>query len=200
MLVRRGTVEGMELIDNHAPFICNSCEHTKSTCKVIWKEREAPLANAFGAEVHSNLWGPSPTQSLGKRKYHITFTDDHTHYTLLAILYAKDGALDAYKDFAAWAHTQHGVHIKRLHSDRGREYTGSKFSEFLRGQGTEHWLTTHDTLQHNGVADSLNRRLVECMLALLVTVRSPCLSVDHVLGFLREVISQIGSLITWDVT
>ena len=120
-LVRRGTVEGVELIDNHAPFICDLCEHAKSTCKVIRKEREAPLADAFGVEVHSDLWGPSPMQSLGKRKYYITFTDDHTRYTHLAILHTKDGALDAYKDFAAWAHTQHGVHIKRLCLDRDRK-------------------------------------------------------------------------------
>ena len=67
----------------------------------------------------------------------------------------------------AWAHTQHGVHIKRLHSDHGGEYTGSKFSEFLRGQGTERRLTTHNTLQHNGITESLNCRLVERMHTLL---------------------------------
>jgi len=44
--------------------------------------------------------------------------------------------------------------------DRG-EYTGGEFTEFLKEQGTERRLTTHDRPQHNGVAESLNRCLVE---------------------------------------
>ena len=160
-LVKRGAVEGVELIDSNAPFICDSCEHAKLMRKVIRKEQEAPLANAFGAEVHTNVWGPSPTLSLGKQKYYVTFTDDHTRYTHIDILLTKDKALEKYKAFVAWAHTQHGVRIKRLRSDRSGEYTSGAFTQFLREQGTERRLTTHDTPQHNGVVESLNRRLVE---------------------------------------
>ena len=160
-------MEGVELINNRAPLICDSCEHTKLTCKAIQKERQAPMANAFGAEVHTNLWGPSPTMSLGKCHYYITFTDDHTRYTRVEILTTKDKALDKYKDFAAWAHTQHGVKVKRLRSDRSGEYTSGAFNQFLWEQGTEHRLTTHDTPQHNGIAESLNRCLVECVRAIL---------------------------------
>ncbi len=39
------------------------------------------LMPSFGAEVHTDLWGPSPVASMGGRKYYITFTDDHTHYS-----------------------------------------------------------------------------------------------------------------------
>ena len=53
--------------------------------------------------------------------------------------------IEAYKAFAAWAQTQRGVHIKRLRSDRGGEYTSNKFTAFLREQGTERRLTTADT-------------------------------------------------------
>jgi transposase InsO family protein len=67
--------------------------------------------------------------------------------------------------FAAWAKT--GARIKRPRSDRGGEYTGGDFSSFLKSQGTERCLTTHDTPQHNGVAESLNRRLLERVHAVL---------------------------------
>src|SRR5882672_8762420 len=56
---------------------------------------------------------------------------------------------------------EHGVRIKRLRSDHGGEYTGNEFTKFLAEQGTECRLTTHDTPQHNGVAESLNRRIME---------------------------------------
>jgi len=95
-------------------LLCDLCEHVKTTCKPICKERKALLADAFGVEVHTDLWGPLPTQSLGGRKYYIAFTDDSTQYTALTILRSKDEALDAYKSYAAWVHTQHGVHIKHL--------------------------------------------------------------------------------------
>jgi hypothetical protein len=125
------------------------------------------LAPSFSAEVHTDLWGPSPVASLGGHKYYITFTDDHTHCSWLQILRTKDQALDAYKAFAVWVQTQHGVRIKRLRSDCGGEYTGTKFTKFLQEQGTERKLITHDTLQHNGVAELLNRHLVECIRAIL---------------------------------
>jgi hypothetical protein len=64
-LVNKGTVEGIQLINDRAPLLCDSCEHAKSMRKPISKERTTPLADAFGAEVHTDLWGPSPLQSLG---------------------------------------------------------------------------------------------------------------------------------------
>jgi len=167
MLIRKGAMEGIKLIDNHAPLICDSCEHAKSMHKPIQKECKALLAKAFSVEVRSDFWGPSPTLSLGGRKYYIMFTDNHTHFTRLTILFTKDGTLDMYKGFAAWASTQHSMRIKHLHSDHGGEYTGSEFSQFLKEQGTERHLTTHNTLQHNRVMESLNRCLVEQVHALL---------------------------------
>ena len=48
------------------------------TRKVILKERKAPPAKRFGDEIHTDLWGPSPINSLGGCRYYITFTDDAT--------------------------------------------------------------------------------------------------------------------------
>ena len=40
--------------------------------------------------------------------------------------------------------------------------------DFLRQRGTKQRLTTHDTPQHNGVTESLNWRLIECVRAFLI--------------------------------
>ncbi len=166
-LIKQGAVTGLTLTDDVTTLVCNSCEYAKTTRKAIHKECEAPQANAFGVEVHSDIWGPSPVQTIGGRKYYITFTDNHTCYTRLQLLCTKDEAFDAYKAFAAWAQTQHGICIKQLWSDHGGEYTGDAFTCFLKEQGTERRFTTHDTPQHNGVAESLNRRLLEHVCAIL---------------------------------
>ena len=166
-LVRTGSITGIQLIDDLPPFTCDSCEYAKTTRKPIRKEREEKLARKFGDEVHTDVWGPSPTLSLGGRRYYVTFTDDCTRFTKLDILRTKDEAFKAYKSFSAWAQTQHGVQIKRLRSDRGGEFTSNQFTAYLREQGTERRLTTADTPQHNGVAESLNRRLLERVRAIL---------------------------------
>ncbi len=167
-MVKSRAFEGVELVDDGSTLVCEACEQAKATRKQINKEREAPLADAFGDEVHTDLWGPSPVPSLGGRAYYVTWIDDYSRFTKLTILRSKDQTLDAYKSFAAWAQTQKGVKIKRLRSDRGGKYTSNAFTKFLEEQGTERRLTTHDTPQHNGVAESLNRRLVERIRALLI--------------------------------
>jgi len=144
-MVKRGIIEGIKLVDDGATITCKACEQAKATRKEIWKEHEAPLADALGTEVHSDVWGPSPVPSLGGRRYYVTFTDDYSCHTWLTAMHMKDEMLAAYKAYAAWLSTQHGVKIKWLRSDRGGEYTGGAFSKFLADQGTERWLTTHDT-------------------------------------------------------
>jgi transposase InsO family protein len=162
-LVRSLAIQGVSLVDDGQLLYCESCEYAKATQKPIEKEREAEQASAFGIEVHTDVWTP-PLQTLGGRKYHTTFMDDCSRF---AVTRAKSEALQAYKDFTAWALTQHGAKIKQLHSDRGGEYMGEVFTKFLNEPGTERRVTTHDTPQHNGVVESLNRRLGERVRAVL---------------------------------
>jgi transposase InsO family protein len=166
-LIRNNAIEGIQLIDDGSPIICDSCEYAKLTRKPIRSERTAPPAKNFGAEIHTDLWGPSPVNSLGGRRYYATFMDDFSRYTWVHTLRSKDETLDSYRAFANWALTQHNTKIKTLRSDRGSEYTGCEFTKFLQEQGTERRLTTHDTPQHNGVAESLNRHLLERVWAVL---------------------------------
>ena len=82
-------------------------------------------------------------------------------------MYAKSNAFSAYLEFKSWLKTQHGAPIKRLRSDRGGEYLSDEFSHHLKCNGTERKLTTHDTPEHNSIAERLNQTLVECMCTIL---------------------------------
>ena len=136
-LIRANSITGVHLIDDSTPLLCDSCEYAKMTCKAIHKEREAPPVQAFGEEIHTDIWGPSPNNSLGGRRYYVTFTDNYSRYTKVDILCTKDQMFSSYKNFATWAKTQHGVQIQRLRSDRGGEFTSQEFTNYLRNQGTE---------------------------------------------------------------
>jgi reverse transcriptase-like protein len=63
--------------------------------------------------------------------------------------------------------TQHNTKIKCLRSDRGGEYLSEEFSVHLKKAGTVRKLTVHDTPEHNGVAERLNRTLMEKVRAML---------------------------------
>ena len=161
-MLAKGMVTGMKLhLDHTTMGQCEACEYGKATCKPIGKDREPKCCEKFGDDVHTDVWEPSPTQTPAKKTYYVTFTNDHTRYTHLSLLVAKSDTFDAYRQYKVWAKTQRSTSIKCLRLDRGGEYLSDGFTHHLKAQGTERKLTTHNTLQHNGIAEGLNRTLVE---------------------------------------
>ena len=167
-LVENGLVTGVRIDDSSDGVIfCESCVYAKATRKPVAKEREGERATEFGGEIHSDLWGPAPVPTIRGRRYYVTFTDDKTRMTYIHLLRQKSDTFAAYKDFEAECLTQHDARVKVLHSDRGGEYTGKEFVLHLRKNGTKQKLTVHDTPQHNGVSERLNRTILEKVRAML---------------------------------
>ena len=79
----------------------------------------------------------------------------------------KSETFNSYKRYEAYLLRQKGARIKRLHSDRGGEYLSNAFNEHLAEAGTVQNLTIHDTPEHNGVAERVNRTLLEKVRAML---------------------------------
>jgi hypothetical protein len=100
-MVKRGIIEGVQLIGNGATVTCEACKQAKATRKEIWKECKALLSGTLSEEIHSDVWGPSPIPSLGGRRYYVTFTDDFSHHTWLTTMCMKDEMLAAYKAYVA---------------------------------------------------------------------------------------------------
>ena len=146
---------------------CDSCEYAKASRKPIGKERDPPHRKELGDEVHTDLWGPSPVQTPGHSSYYALFTDDHTRYTTLYLQKTKAETFASYKSYEAWLATQFNAKIKHLRSDRGGEYLSNEFSQHLKSKGTERCITVHDMPEHNGVAECLNRMLIEHVHAML---------------------------------
>ena len=174
-LVENKFVTGVRLqaTSSGDPFFCESCVYAKATRKSIPKAREGERAKVFAGEVHSDLWGPAPVETKGKKRYYITFTDDKTRLTTIYLLAKKNDAFESYKDYEAWCKTQLSAPVKILHSDRGGEYLGKEFKLYLNSKGTMQKLTVHDTPQHNGVAERRNRTILERVRALLHSTGLP---------------------------
>ena len=142
-------------------FFCASCVYAKATRKLVPKMREGVRADVFGGEVHSDVWGPAPVESKGGKRYYVTFIDDKSRLTTLYLLHTKDEVPGAYKLYEAWVETQMGMKLKILNLDRGGEYQGTEFVEYLKSKGTIQKLNVHDTPQHAGVAECRNRTIGE---------------------------------------
>ena len=106
-------------------------------------------------------------QSIGGARYFITFIDDSSNCSVVYPMRKKSEAFHYYKLFVYYAQTHTGRKIKVLRSDRGGEYLSDKFQTHLDESGTQHQMTSACTPEQNGVAERLNRTLMNLVRSML---------------------------------
>ena len=107
LLVNKGLVEGVMLDAGSETVVCESCEWAKGTRKQMSKVREDERRTAVGDEIHSDLWGKAPVESINRKLYYVSFTDDYSRYTNVYFLFKKDEAFESYKSYEAWLSNQY---------------------------------------------------------------------------------------------
>ena len=63
--------------------------------------------------------------------------------------------------------------VKTLRTDNGGEFTSTELENYLKTEGVKHELTVPKTPEQNGVAERLNRTLVEAVRAMLIQTKLP---------------------------
>ena len=66
-----------------------------------------------------------------------------------------------------------GHQVKVLCTNNGREYTSTQFEDFLKSEGIRHEHTVPKTSEQNGVAECLNRTLMETVRSMLIDTKLP---------------------------
>ena len=148
------------------------CE-SQADRKSIPKEWTDYTSHTLGDKIHSDVWGPANPQSYNGKLYYVSFTDDYMRWTTVYCIGQKLEVFQRYKEYEALLKTQHGNQIKLLQSDRGGEFLSNEFTNHLKKNGTLGSLTVHNTPKENGVAERLNRMLLEHARAMLMTVQLP---------------------------
>lgn len=118
--------------------------------------------------VHSDVAGWMDTESLGGKKYFITFIDDYSRRVCVYMMRCKSEAFEKFKLFKSYAERATGKQIKVLRTDNGGEYCSDKFESFLSEHGIVHQTTVAYNSQQNGVSERMNRTIMEkvrCMLS-----------------------------------
>ena len=119
--------------------------------------------------VHSDLCGKMSTESLSGAENFLTFIDDKTRYVWVYVLKRKDQVFKQFLEWKALVEKSTGRKLKALHTDNGGEYTSAEFEAYLRKEGVRHELTVPKTPEKNGVAERMNRTLVETTRSMLGT-------------------------------
>ena len=123
--------------------------------------------------VHSDVCGKLDTPSLSGGKYFLTFIDDKTRYVWVYVLKRKDQVFERFLEWKAFAEKSTGRKLKVLRTDNGGEYTSAQFKTYLKREGVRHEVTVPKTPQQNGVAERMNRTLIEGVRSMLAFARMP---------------------------
>ncbi len=117
--------------------------------------------------VHSDVCGPMQTESIGGQKYCVTFT-----MTFLgAVQYIFGNESQKFlKQFEALVTNKCGQNIATLRTDNGGEYLSTEFKQHLKVKGILHELTIPYTPEQNGLAERMNRTLMESARASIMQV------------------------------
>ncbi|KAG8481971.1 hypothetical protein CXB51_026890 [Gossypium anomalum] len=124
------------LLDGQGICKLNFCEHC-----VFGKQKRFRFTrgthNTKGTleYIHSDLWGPSRVPSRGGANYMLTFIDDFFR--------------------------KMGKQIKYLRTDNGLEFCSDEFNRLCKSEGIMRHLTVRHTPQQNGVAERMNRTIIE---------------------------------------
>jgi len=140
--------------------ICGICAIGRQHKKAGTKAREKAIE--ILAVVHSDLCGPMQTVGLNGEKYFVTFIDETSGRVSITLLWSKDGALTAFKDYRARAEKNSGREIRPFRSDGGGEYRNREFEKFLLIEaGIQHIVSPPYTPSQNGLAERMNRTIME---------------------------------------
>ena len=88
-------------------------------------------------------------------------------------LKGKDQVLEIFKEFHYYTTNLSGKHIKILRTDNGGEYCSKAFEVYLKEKGITHQLTVPYNPAQNGVAQRMNRTIVESVRSLLLHSNTP---------------------------
>jgi hypothetical protein len=117
--------------------------------------------------VHADLLQINHS-SLGGAQYILTLLDDRSRKLWLAFLKQKSLVLPAFKAWRARVELLSGKRLKVFRSDNGGEFVNLGFQTHFAETGTSFQHSVAHTPQQNGVAERVNRSLVDSVRTMLI--------------------------------
>ena len=164
--VKKGHIKGVDISKTNNLDFCEGCVEGKMSRKPFKSEGGIKTTRKLQL-VHSDVCGPMQQQSFRGSRYFVTFIDDYTKVVKVYLMKHKSEVLEKFKEFEAAATNEAGCRIGTLRTDNGGEYMSSDFEKYLTKKGIKHETSVARCPQQNGVAERMNRTLLESARAML---------------------------------
>ncbi|KAK3002524.1 hypothetical protein RJ639_022091 [Escallonia herrerae] len=111
--------------------------------------------------VHTDVCGPTTVKSLGGNFYFVSFIDDASRKTWIYAIRQKSDVYHTFKKWKVIVENETGNKVKCLKSDNGGEYRDGGFQDYCSNNGIRLIRTVKRTPQENGLAERMNRTIME---------------------------------------
>lgn len=150
--------------------ICEECLKGKMARRPF--KAAASVKNVLDVIV-SDVHGPMPVESIGKKRYFVTFIDAKSRYCEVRFIRQKSEVTACAVQYIEHLKTKFGKKPKVFRSDRGTEYMDHRLQDYLLEEGIWFETTVGYCPQQNGISERMNRTLGEAALTLLCDSQLP---------------------------
>ena len=163
-------VDGLEIDPNSPKPDCIACTEAKLS--------EAPYGPASerqtkpGELTHMDLWGKYDVASIHGNQYYLLMIDDAARYITIEFLKTKDQAAQRIMNYMTYLKARGRVPCA-IRADWGTEFVNEALKSWCHSQGIELQVTAPYSPSQNGVAERMNRTLVELARAMLAAALLP---------------------------
>jgi len=163
-------VKGLSLTSEALPHhsTCPGCQAGKAKRRSYKASSSRPERSTHPLErIHSDLVGPFQTTSINGHHFAVSFTCEYSSHVWSLPLKTKSETLGTFKVFCAQVKSRYGFSIKYFRSDRGGEFMGKEFSDFLASEGIIRETSAPNTPQQNGLAERMQQTIWSGVRAIL---------------------------------
>ena len=169
-LFDKNIVEGFNVDIRSPKPDCEACIQAKHTISPF--NGKSDRNTKPGDLTHIDLWGKYQTQSINGNQYYILFVDDAARYITVFFLKRKEEAGQYVKNYLTNLKT-HDKNPKAIRVDRGSEFLNQTLYSWCNENGIDIQTTAPYSPSQNGIAERMNRTLVELGRAMVIGQNVP---------------------------
>ncbi|GKD62370.1 putative ribonuclease H-like domain-containing protein, partial [Tanacetum coccineum] len=165
-LVKGNLVRGLPskvFKNDHTCVACHKGKQHRASSKAKLERLITELLHT----LHMDPFGPTSVKSINHASYCLVITDDCTKFSWVFFLASKDETSGILQTFIRQIENQLSHRVKIIRSDNGTEFKNRDMLEFCGNKGIKQEYSNARTPQQNGVAERMNRTLIEAARTML---------------------------------
>lgn len=168
-LITNEMVNGLEkFVVNTSEKFCEPCVVGKQ-CRLPFSKKNVIRSSRLLELIHTDVFGRVSEPAWDGSNYFVSFTDDFSRVSTIYCIERKSEVFEKFKEFVAMAESQHCTKVEKvdctkvakLRADNGGEYISNEMKFYCKEKGIQLLLTVAYNPEMNGIAERLNRTLVE---------------------------------------